>query len=142
MPQKSARPGDRLVDAAFVQHHGGVREELGMRLDQPAGAFAAARLLVGDGEKDDRTAARLRRARELEERHQVGDAEPFGVDRAAPPELARMHFAAVRRVSPPGSRRHRVDVMQEEERARAGSCGGRFETRVQTHPAARRDQQL
>ncbi len=136
--------GDRLVDAALVEHRCDIREELRVRLEEPAGAFAAAGLLVGDGEEDDRPAARQRRARQVEERLQMNDAETLGVDRAPSPERSIVDLAAVHGVRPARARGYGVDVVEENDGAICGAvlCGSRRrQPRMETYPAVGRDQQ-
>src|SRR5229473_7068258 len=88
-----------------------------MLFEERAAAVDPAKLLIGDGQVDHITPQRKVPALQVDECHQLGDAEGFDIERAATPDVTARAKAGERGLGPlTGDGRYDVDVVQQYQR--------------------------
>ena len=110
-----ARLGPDL--AALVEQKSGVGNHVGLMLDQPSRAVAAAVLFIGGGQKEHVAVEQDSRPLDRQHRHQLDYPGALVVERAAPPDFAVLHQSREGRHLPLlGVGGHHVHVAQEHDR--------------------------
>ena len=94
-----------------------------MGFEQPAGAFGAAGLFVGDGDQHQVAIDGDTLAMQREQGRQLSDPQPLDIDGAPSPDLAVEQAAGEGRRAPAAAGGYDVDMMHQRQGAAAAARG-------------------